>query len=84
MTKGFGPSKSLFSLLIFDIVFGNKDYIDETIEFASCKMKLCDLKLTVRYIISYGGFNFKAFLQYYLLKMNFKSSNRNVTPFVIA
>jgi hypothetical protein len=23
-------------------------------------------------------------LQYYLLKMNFKSSNRNVTPFVIA
>ena len=34
----------LFSL---SIVFGNKIYIEDTTEFASCKILLCDLKFTV-------------------------------------
>lgn len=63
---------------------GNKLSIDKTTELASCRIKLCDLKLTVKYMISLGDYNYNAFLQYYLLKINLRSSNLKETPFVIA
>lgn len=82
--NGFGPNKSLFYLLNLSIPLGNSTYSKFIIELASCSIKWCDLKLTVKFLIFYGGGKFIASLQYLLLKSNFKSSNLNKTPFVIA
>lgn len=79
---GFGPCKSDISFFNLSIVLGKRISKQETIELASCRMLLWDLKLTVKCFRT-GGFISKDPAKILGLNNDFKSQNLKPTPLAI-